>query len=249
MTRIYLFQQIIASKVALLLVLLQPLQTDVFKQAHDGLGACCLLHVDNVGQDLVELEPLRLFVAEHVNGNVDVLVARALKRQLVILGHRRRSWRHDGLAGNRRWRPSLLTPPLDRLGHGLGRHRLLCIVLDGYGAEELREVVPWLLGLLGRLGRDTVRLHRVAVSTLCLLTIFLGLVLLSLLLADIHVLRLLFLLVIVVQQPSLNLHAVRGFRVGREIEIVSVDAASSLPQLVLDRVGNPDPKGFVALQS
>ena len=52
--------------------------------------------------------------------------------------------------------------------------------------------------------------------------------------------------IVVVEQAAFDLDAVRGFEVGGEVEAVDVETVG-LPELVLDRVGDPDAERLVSL--
>lgn len=226
----YLAEDFVAPEIPLLLVLLQVHELDVLPHAHDGLLARGLAQVHHVGQLRAELEALRVLVPEQVDGDVCVFLAVALERELVKVGHGRQ---RGGGGGGR----AVGLLPLDAGVHagrsppGRGR-QLGPVKVDRQRLEEVREAVALAglggdgLGLLALGG--AVRVHLVGVVGRSFVLVGFGFV------------------VVVVEQAAFDLDAVRGLEVRGKVKAVDVEAVG-LPELVLDRVGDPDAERLVPL--
>lgn len=228
-TGAYLAENFVASEIPLLLVLLQVHELDVLPHAHDGLLARGLAQVDHVGELRAELEALRVLVPEQVDGDVCVFLAVALERELVKVGH----GRQRGAGGGGRAVGLLpLDAGVDSRRPAPGRRRELGPVkVDRQCLEEVREAVA-LAGLggdgLGLGLGGAVRVHLVGVIGRSFVLVGFGFV------------------VVVVEQAAFDLDAVRGLEVGGKVKAVDVEAVG-LPELVLDRVGDPDAERLVPL--
>lgn len=211
---------------------MQVHELDVLPHADHRLLARGLAQVNHVGELRAELEALRVLVPEQVDGDVCVFLAVALESELVKVGH----GRQRGAGGGGR---AVGLLPLDAGVHAgrspSGRRRQLGPVkVDRQRLEEVREAVALAglggdgLGLLALGGAVRVHLVGVVGGVRGVVLVGFGFV------------------VIVVEQAAFNLDAVRGLEVGGKVKAVDVEAVG-LPELVLDRVGDPDAERLVSL--